>query len=317
MQRATLAPAPVGGTIGALAPSTLRVHAALLLVSILFGANYPFTKRLLADIPPSVWVVFRIASAAALLLPLAAWLGRGRAWPGMRHWPLLALASLLGLVGNQVLFSEGLARTTSEHSSIINACIPMWTLLAAVALGQERLGAARIVAIVSALGGVAWLLGVDRVLFAKDDDAGATLLGDLLTMANGMLFALHLVLLRRIGKAHDPWHTTALMFAFGVPMVACYGGGSIDAAAVDAVLTPPLVWFALYGIVGCTVVSYLLNTWALRHTHSSQVALYINVQPLVAVVVNAAMGADLPGHRFFTAFALVAFGLWLHVRSAR
>ncbi|MBL8751936.1 MAG: DMT family transporter [Planctomycetes bacterium] len=300
-----------------MAPSALRVHSALLLVSLLFGANYPFTKQLLATVPVGAWVVFRIAAAAVLMLPLAAWLGRGHPWPRSRHWPLLALASLLGLVGNQVLFTEGLARTTPEHSAVVNACIPMWTLLAAAALGQERLGLGRIAAIVSALAGVSWLLGVDRILFAGASDAGASLVGDLLTMANGMSFALHLVLLRQVGKGLSPWHTTALMFAFGTPMVACYGGTSIDAAAIDAVLTPPAAWFALYGIVGCTVVSYLLNTWALRHTHSSQVALYINVQPLVAAAVNAGMGAGLPGHRFFVAFALVAFGLWLHVRSAR
>lgn len=66
-----------------------------------------------------------------------------------------------------------------------------------------------------------------------------------------------------------------------------------------------------------TVLTYMLNTWALRHTHSSQVALYINVQPLVAASLNAAMGAPLPGYRFFASLALVAGGLWLQNGAKR
>ena len=80
-------------------------------------------------------------------------------------------------------------------------------------------------------------------------------------------------------------------------------------------LSAPTVWLAVYAVLFATVMTYLLNTWALRHTHSSQVALYINVQPLVAATLNAAMGAPLPGHRFFVALVLVAMGLWLQTRA--
>ncbi|MFY9345651.1 MAG: DMT family transporter, partial [Planctomycetota bacterium] len=220
-------------------------------------------------------------------------------------------------VGNHVLFTEGIARTTPEHSAIINGCIPMWTLLAAVAFGQERLGWSRVAALLSALAGVSWLLGIDRVLFAGAGDAGASLLGDLLTLANGMVFALHLVLLRKVGRDLDPWHTTALLFAFGTPMVACWSAPAVTSGAVAAVLTPPLVWWVLYCVLAATVFTYFLNTWALRHTHGSQVALYINVQPLIAAATNAALGAPLPGSRFVVAFALVALGLLLYARGGR
>jgi drug/metabolite transporter (DMT)-like permease len=75
------------------------------------------------------------------------------------------------------------------------------------------------------------------------------------------------------------------------------------------------VWFAAYVVVGATVVTYLLNTWALRHTRSSEVALYINVQPLVAAGLNTALGAPPPGAAFFVALGLVAAGLWLQTRA--
>lgn len=295
-------------------PSPFRVHAALIAVSLLFGVNYVGTKCILAVMPAGAWVVFRMAAATAVLVPLAAWLARGRAWPTLATWPAIAFAALLGVAGNQVLFTEGLARTSPEHSAVVNACIPTWTMLLAVCVRQERLTSNRVLAVGCALAGVACLLGLDRLLFAPGDSDRASLLGDLLTVANGWSYAAYLVWLRRIGKQLDPYRTTALLFLFGTPMIAVWSADTVTAEHVHAVLAPPTVWLAAYAVLPATVLTYCLNTWALRHTHSSQVALYINLQPIVAAAVNLAIGGQPPGARFFGALGLVAFGLWLQAR---
>ena len=296
-----------------LAPTPRRVHLALLTVSILFGANYVFTKQLLANVPASAWVVFRIAAAAVLLVPIAFGLGRGRV--PLRSLPALALAALLGVVLNQVLFTEGMALTTPDHSAIINACIPVWTLLLAAAFGQERLSPRKLVAVALALAGVACLLRLDEQITSGTGLSPEQALGDVLTLLNGVAFALHLILMRRVGAGLDPLRTTGVMFAFAILIVPIYGGSAMTMANVSACLEPPTLWYALYGILFATVTTYLLNTWALRHTRSSQVALYINVQPLVAVVVATALGQPLPDWRFGVAFAGVSAGLWLQARA--
>jgi drug/metabolite transporter (DMT)-like permease len=298
-----------------LPPRPALVHLALFTVSVLFGANYVVTKRILAELPPSAWVFCRIAGATLVIVPLAAWLRRNRASVPPKTRLGLAAAAFLGIVANQVLFTEGMARTTPQHSSVVNALIPTWTLLAAVAFGQERLNGMRLAAIASALLGVQYLLGFDKLFTGGGAEAsGATLLGDLLTMANGMSFALHLVLMRRIGREIDPWFATAVMFVCSTAMTAAWSMPQNDAATFARVTVPPTLWFALYAIVFATVFTYLLNTWALRHTQSSQVALYINVQPLVAATLDVAFGAPAPGHRFYVALALVGLGLWLQSR---
>ena len=294
-------------------PSVVRVHGALIAVSLLFGANYVVTKHLLAVLPAPVWVLFRMTGATLLLVPLAGLWARGSTWPARARWPGLALAALLGVAANQALFTEGLARTTAEHSAVVNACIPTWTLLVAALVGQERLTWRRIAAVVSAFAGVSWLLGVDRLL-AGLDVAGSSLAGDLLTIGNGIVFACHLVWLRRIGRDLHPAATTAMLFLLGTPMIAAWSGPQLTAAHVGTVLSPPYCWLAAYAIVFATVLTYGLNTWALRHAQSSQVALYINLQPIVAAAGNAALGAPLPGHRFFVALGLVTFGLWLQAK---
>lgn len=299
-------------------PSTLRVHLALITVSVLFGAHFVFTKQILAAVPATSWVFFRIGTAMLLIVPLAIWLRRQRGLPGFRTWVALAIASFFGVVLNQVLFTEGMVLTTPEHSAVVNSCIPTWTLIVATVAGQERLRRRKVFAIISALCGVLYLLGIDRILTGEVQGfSRETLVGDLLTAGNGLAFAIHLVMMRKIGRNIDPWTTTAILFVQGTLMIGLWSGPSIEAAHVEAAVVPPILWYALYTVLASTVLAYLLNTWALRHTNSSNVALYINVQPIVAASLNYAMGAPAPGHRFYVALTLVAFGLWLQTTAKR
>ncbi|MGC6487956.1 MAG: DMT family transporter [Planctomycetota bacterium] len=297
-------------------PSPARVHLALLTVSLLFGCHFVFTKRVLEAVPVDSWVLLRVAAATCLLVPLAIWRRGRRPLPGARALLLLSVASFLGVTLNQVLFSEGLVRTTPEHSAVVTAAIPTWTLLIAVGIGQERLRGRQLLAIACALAGVLYLLGVDEWL--RDPGAGFagdTAVGDLLTAANGFAFAAHLVLMRRVGRALDPWTTVAVLFLQGLLMIALWSGPALELEHAAAVLQPPTLWFALYTILGATVLTYVLNTWALRHTESSKVALYINLQPIVAAALNCALGAPAPDHRFFVALTLVGLALWLQTRG--
>ena len=145
---------------------------------------------------------------------------------------------------------------------------------------------------------------------------GEALVGDPLTAANGFGFACHLVMMRKIGRQLDPSMATAILFVQGRVMIALWSGPSVEAPHLKATLAWPIVGFAIYSVLASTVLTYLLNTWALRHTQSSNVALYINVQPIIAASLNWYMGAPPPGHRFFVAVALTSFGLWLQTRRA-
>lgn len=295
-----------------LSPSLVRVHLALLTVSLFFGANFVFTKELLATVPPAAWIAFRVLSASALLLPIAWWLGRGPV--PLRLWPWLAFASLLGVFGNQVLFTEGLSRTTPSHSVVINACIPTWTLLIAAAFGQERLAARKVAAVALALAGVACLLRVDRMLMDGETLSEQQLLGDALSLCNGLAFAMHLVSMRRIAGQVDSIRATGMLFLFGSLTIPLYSGSAMNAENLALATTPPTIWFCLFGVLCATVATYLLNNWALRHTTTSTVALYINAQPLVAASLGAAMGHEPPDWRFFVAFACVSLGIVVQSR---
>lgn len=291
------------------APSA-RVVGSLLLVQALFGVHYYAAKIVLAEIPPLAWATLRVTAAAAIMLPLARLFARGRDRP-LRNdrWKVAGLA-VFGVLINQFCFVAGLSRTTPTHSSLIICSIPVLTLVLALALGQERVDAARLMSIAISLAGVLTLFRVDR--FVWDEMTR----GDLLTLVNATSFSLFLVLSRPLLRRRDPFRMTAQLFAWGA--LGLLPLGLPPLARLDWQTVSAATWgWAVYVVVGATVLAYALNAYALRRVDSSLVALFIYLQPLIAATLDVwLLGAEFSGRLAGAAIAIFA-GVYLTVRAGR
>jgi drug/metabolite transporter (DMT)-like permease len=287
-----------------------RVVAALVAVQVFFGLHYLLAKLALAHVPPRAWAAIRIAGAAILLVGWQA-LVRRRGWPARRELPRLALYSLFGVALNQILFAEGLARTTPAHSAILNSLIPVMTHALAIAAGQERATARRWTAFGVSFVSVLVLLRVER--FRLDD---ALVVGDLLTLANGAAFSAFLVLSRDAMRRLDPLGATTCILGFGAAAIVAVGAPALAATPMAAL--PLGFWLcAAYAILFATVGAYALNAWALARTDSSTVALFIYLQPPLATVLSMVFWGERPGLRFFVAAAGVLAGVGLALGRGR
>jgi drug/metabolite transporter (DMT)-like permease len=284
-----------------------KVGVALALVQIFFGIHYLAAKLILQMVPPRAWAALRITAAAVLLLAYSLITRRGR--PGLRELGRLAVYAIFGVVINQVMFVEGLSRTTPSHSAIINSLIPVATLGFALLLRHERLTLGRVLALVVSLASVLLLLGVER--FRLDD---ALVVGDLMTLVNGVSFAFFLVLSRDFLRRHDPLVATAYLLAFGALGILAVGAGPLS--RVDFAALPKTFWvLAAYTVLFATVLAYFLNYYALRHTDSSMVALFIYLQPPIATGLSMIFLGERPGMRFWVAAGGIFAGVYLAVRE--
>lgn len=281
-------------------PSVIGV---LLLVQVFFGTHYVAGKVLLQWIDPAAWALVRVVAAAVLLQLLV--LRRRADRPDRKEWLQLGSFAVFGVVINQVLFVEGLSRTTPAHSALIMTTIPLLTVLFAVLLGKERLSLPRAGGLVLALAGVWILLRADR--FRVEGDL---LLGDLLSLGNAASFSLFLVLSREYLVRHDPLVAIARVFTLGAFGVAVYG--LLPLTRIEPGELPAQAWWlAAFIVVFPTVGSYFLNYWALSRVSSSLVALFIYLQPLIATTMQWALGKGAPGSRFYWAAVLVFTGVAL------
>jgi drug/metabolite transporter (DMT)-like permease len=287
-----------------------KVVTALVLAQVFFGLHYLAAKVLLETIPPRSWAVFRVAGAAVLLLALARALRRPLPSSG-RDLAQLAFLSLFGVVINQLLFVEGLHRTTPSHSSIIMTAIPVMTLLFAVLLRRERVSAIKIVALSVSLAGVMLVIRPTGL-----DVSSRTLVGDVLTLINASSYALFLVLSRRLLARNDPLAATAVLMAFGTIVMTALGLPQI--VRFDPTLVPLPVWgLGLFIVVFPTALAHFFNFWALARVESSLVALFIYLQPVIATVLSFVLLGERVGGMVLLGGAMVFLGVYMALPTRR
>ncbi|GAB4444618.1 MAG: DMT family transporter [Chloroflexi bacterium OHK40] len=131
----------------------------LLLLSLLWGGSFFFSKVALAELPPFSVVLARVGIAAAALN--AAILLSDQRMPADRH--LWGRFAVMGLINNLIPFSlifYGQTQIPSGLAAILNATTPLWTVLLAHWLTRdERLTPNRLAGVLIGFVGVIILLG--------------------------------------------------------------------------------------------------------------------------------------------------------------
>jgi drug/metabolite transporter (DMT)-like permease len=254
-----------------------QVHVALAGAQTGFALFPILGKLALGPIPPFVFAAIRVV-AAAILLDALRRMGPRESIRGADR-PRVFLYALLGVSFNQMLFIFGLFLTTAINTTILTATIPILTLAAAVLLGRERMTGRAAAGLLLAGAGALALLNAQRF-----DWGSESFRGDLLLLLNSTSYSLYLVLSRPILAHYRVVTFTATVFRYGAILIVLVALPSLLRFRPRTV--PPLAWACLAGVIlFCTVLPYLLNSWALARTHASHVAFYVFLQPLIATVL--------------------------------
>ncbi|HEX8189844.1 MAG TPA: DMT family transporter, partial [Pyrinomonadaceae bacterium] len=209
------------------------------------------------------------------------------------------------VVHNQFLFVKGLSLSTAVNAAIINATIPVFTLLVGALLGRERLTARVTLGTLVAAAGVVYLIDPLRASLGGD-----TMKGNLLLVANTCCYGAYLAISQGVFRRYGA--LTAMTWLFAIGSLAAVPFGGYHLAQTDFASVGPGVWAVLvYTVLAQTVGAYYLNAWALERVSPSTVAVYIYLQPLFAfVVAPLLLGAgERPGLRHAVATLLIFVGV--------
>ena len=131
----------------------------LLLLSLLWGGSFFFSKIAVGELPPLTVVLCRVV-LAALTLNLIVLLAGRRLPADARTWGALVV---MGLLNNAVPFSLifwGQTQIASGLASILNATTPLFTVLVAhVATSDEKITPRRLLGVITGVAGVAIMIG--------------------------------------------------------------------------------------------------------------------------------------------------------------
>jgi drug/metabolite transporter (DMT)-like permease len=285
-------------------PRDARPYLALLAVQLCFGSFPVFGKLALAETAPLVLAAFRAVAGAAALTLLARILDPGGTFDA-KDRRRLVLLSFFGIVANQVLFIFGLSKTTATNATLLTAMTPILTLGVASFLSEQRLPLRRILGIPVALAGLLWLLDLSRLDFGD-----RTLLGNALILANALSYSVFLVLARDMLRRHSAVRVTAAIFRYAaLPIVLV---ALPDLLRFRPATLTTRAWTGIVGtVVLATIVSYALNAWALARTGAATTAMFIYVQPLVAMTLARVVLGESPSPRTAVAAVLIFAGIAL------
>ena len=290
----------------------------LVLMVVVWGANYSVMKRAFEEVPPLAFNAMRMAVASAVFLA-AIRIARRRTTPippAIRRvfhtpealtrrdrWDLLWLG-LVGHFGYQLFFAAGVARTHASNAALILGVTPVTVAVLSSALGEDRVKPLQwLAALVSAV-------GVYLVVGRGASFGGTTLAGDLLMVVALVCWAAYTLGGVRIMARHSPLYVTGVTMAIGtVP----YAIGAIPWliatrwADVTAVIWALLVLSALLALC----FGYIVWNAAVQRLGATHTAIYSNLVPLAAMLVAALWLREPMSPAKFVAAALIISGVVL------
>ncbi|MDF2437687.1 MAG: family transporter [Bacteroidota bacterium] len=257
---------------------TLQAHLALLLVNLIYGANYSIAKQVMpVYVQPFAFVLMRVGGALILFWIVSTLFIKEKV--DRKDFPRLALLAVFGVALNQLLFLKGLSITTPINASIIMISNPIVVLIIASLFLKEKISLNKIAGIIFGIGGALLML-----TFNKDFSFGSdTIYGDMMILVNSVSWACYVVLVKPLMSKYNTFTIVKWVFLFGFFYVLPFG--FYQFGEVDWNNMPLEIWYdVIFVVVATTFLAYVLNTYALRALSPSVVSIYIYLQPFLATL---------------------------------
>ena len=138
-------------------PHSAPFYPVLILLAALWGGSFLFMRVAVPSLGPAWLIEIRVLLAGLALLPLVA--ARGQVSVLRREWRWLVLMGLLSAAAPFTLLAYASIALTAGMTSILNATVPLFAVLVALATASETVGVARVAGVALGFIGVVVLVG--------------------------------------------------------------------------------------------------------------------------------------------------------------
>lgn len=305
-ERKDIAPASFG-------PEQLKGHMAILGANIIFGVNTAVTKMILhpGALDPLSISFLRFGGAMLSFWILSLFLPKERV--ARRDYIYIALASLFGVLGNQIAFLVGLQQTSPTNAAMIVSLGPVVVLILATVVQKEPLTFRKgFGVLLGALGAIRLALMGGTVDFSFGGDS----FGILLLFVGSLFYAFYLTLFKRIIMTYTPVTLMKWMFLFATVASVPFSGVSLLRSDLFG-QTASYYGMLAYLVFGATFVAYLLIPIAQRKIRPTVVSMYGYIQPILTIGVAILLGLDSWQWSKLPSMAMIFLGVYLVTTSKK
>lgn len=212
---------------------------------------------------------------------------------------------MLIILGNQVMYLWGQSMTAAGHGAVLFATTPIWVVVLAVIYLKEKMTWKR------SLGGTIALIGSFLIISSGTLRVGKEYLaGDLIILFSVWAWTAYAIFGKPLAEKYGALRITAYALASGALVYAPFGfyrALKFDYSQATLGAWMSIVYFAL----GSSVASYVLWYWLLKHMAASRLAVFSNIQPIIATTVAYLTLGERLGTAFFVGGVIVLGGVFL------
>lgn len=239
---------------------------------------FPISKYGLDIIEPFTFAFYRFVISSVILAAIVLLKKHDIPIARSDYWKIIGLGFLI-IPFNQTLYLLGQSLTGAGHGAMLFATVPVWILLAALLHLKEKFAWRRGLGVAVALVGVFVIMKAGASEFGKE-----YFYGDLIILVAVIAWAYYTVLGKPLVRKYGALRVTAyallsgsvLYFPFGLYMALKFDYSQVTLGAWGSVL---------YMAVGISVVVYVVWYWLLKYWEASRIAVYHNIQPVLAAAV--------------------------------
>ena len=275
---------------------------------IIWGGTFIATKIALREVSPVtiIWMRFGIG---ALILGMAVSVRRQFALPSKNDLAYFALLGFIGVTFHQWLQATGLQTARATTTAWIVATIPVFTALLGWLVLKEKMNLARVGGIAIAALGVLLIVSDGDLSALVSGETGA--IGDLLILISAPNWAVYTILSRRELARHPAARMMFYVMLFGW-LFACAWIFGFGPALKEIPRLSASGWTSILalGTFG-SGLAYIAWYDALQAIPASQLGVFINIEPLVTMMLAAPMLGEQITLISLLGGAIIIFGVWL------
>jgi len=282
-----------------------RGRIALILTAIIWGSALVVTKSLLQEIGPFTAAVLRFFIAWVILAPFAFRQGY-RLSLAVR--PTFLLFGLTGIALYIAMTNVGLVYTAASSAALVQAAIPAVTTLLSVLLLKEHVSRRQLLGIGLSIAGLLLVTGLNM-----NQTGSAPLVGNLFIFGGVLAWAVYTVQGKKLVSTF-PWLviTTASISA-GMLFLLPFAIGELLLQGMPHLRADGLVQLLYLGAAS-SALGYALWNYGLRFLDASEAAPYINLIPVVGLLLSVILLHEPLSLIQAAGGALTLFGVWLSNR---
>lgn len=280
---------------------------AATIATTIYGINHTVAKMVMPIYIGSLGLVFlRVLGATIIFWTISLFF---KTKPIEKKDRLTILkCGLFGMSINIAAFIAGLDYSTPVNSSILIIISPIFVVILSFFIFKNKINFIKILGIILGfIGAMILILTAD-----SNNSIGRNIpLGNFLFIVNSISYAYYLIIVKPMAEKYDL--ITLFKWLFLIGLIFNFPLGINQFLDVDWASLP--LWEAVlpmvFVVVGTTCMTYFLNGYALSKITSTEVAVFMYLQPIIGILFAIFTKSDTITLIMFVASVLIFTGVYL------